>query len=151
MLKIGRAVFPLTAGKNTIAFSATGDGTAREALSESHRRRQADPLHSDFDVAARVGAVAQVAAGDVLLVRELPLVGAINSVTFACQPTPAPTVCFMVMADFWRVAATTQLSAATAYCAFAISTAYVCTAPCMFERKTIHFPSGVKVTFGSKS
>ncbi len=32
----------------------------------------------------------------------------------------------------------------------ATSTAYTCVAPCMFERKTIHFPSGVKVTFGSR-
>ena len=31
----------------------------------------------------------------------------------------------------------------------ATSTAYTCVGPCMFERNTIHLPSGVKVTFGS--
>ncbi len=32
---------------------------------------------------------------------------------------------------------------------FATSTAYTCVAPCIFERNTIHFISGVNVTFGS--
>jgi len=36
------------------------------------------------------------------------------------------------------------------FAAFAISTANTCVGPSMFERKTIHFMSGVKVTLGSR-
>ena len=36
------------------------------------------------------------------------------------------------------------------YFLFAISTAYTWRSPCILLRNTIHFPSGVKVTFGSR-
>ncbi len=44
----------------------------------------------------------------------------------------------------------TYTNVCSIHLAFCISTANTCVGPNMFERKTIHFMSGVKVTFGSR-